>query len=256
MLALFLSPSLAGSLLADDTSPPAPPSGLIIREGGEKSPAPPAAHPDGVRIPQGKKVDPCRSFAIFQLPLNWAPVDPTKQQGWITPKKQEGYQLCWAATTEMAVNFYGTNLPQCQQVNDVFFTGTSKCCPNSNILTISGCDNTRWDLPKTEFESSGFHVRTDIKITDWSQIKTYLCEKQSPFLYFFQPADTEHIILVRGYNRSVNHVFIVDPLDPDLGPSIAAYDFDDMFKGGENHTRDFLDICPEGAAAANGGSCP
>ena len=110
-------------------------------------------------------------------------------------------------------------------------------------------------------------------IDDWSFIVTYICVKQSPFLYFFEPISDaqEHIFLVYGYDKSIDHIFIVDPLpytyeeNQQTGPfvtghglSTSAITFDAMFGGWgpERHTRDFVDICPEQVAIANGGSCP
>ena len=225
---VFLSPCISDRLFAADVTSPIPPLGL------RTDTAP---------------VFNCPASTMVQLPLNW-PVDPKKQIGWITPKKQEGYQLCWAATTEMVVNYYGRKLPQCQQVDDAFFSGKTTCCPN---IVSGNCDGTRWDLP--DLSRYDLHFVSGL-ITDWDQIKIYICERRTPFLYFYRPVGNEHVILVYGYDTSVNHVFIVDSLDPDFGPVIDAYDFDDMFNGGEHHTRDFLDLCPKGVAAANGGSCP
>ncbi len=243
MLALLLSPALAGSLLAADTTPPAPPAGIAI------------GNPE--------KVDPCTSFAMISLPLNWPVVDPTKQLGWITPKKQEGSVLCWAATTEMALGYHGTNVPQCKQVDDEFYSSSNPgiCCQRvaQNLpLTSTICDRTDWNPPN--FNRYGFHVKTNLTITDWSQLQTYICLKQSPFIYFSEyNGGGEHTVLVYGYDGSVNHVFIVDPDNPATGPSLdTTWDFDTYFKGGVDpylvHTRDYVDICPNTSLDPSG-SC-
>ena len=205
----------------------------------------------------------CATSPTVLLPLNW-PVDPNKLKDWITPRRQEGHLLCWAATTEMAVNFFGRKLPQCEQANDAFFTGRNRCCPDS---AMSDCDNTNSSLP--QFKRYGFHVSTGF-IAQWDELKTFVCEKQNPFLYFYLPTanDREHILLVWGYDTDVQRVYIVDPDgnrdetpgdDPALrGPLTEAYTFDEMFGdfGPMVHTRDFIEICPEATAAANRGSCP
>lgn len=237
IFAVFLSPCIADRLFAADGTSPLTPLGL--------------------RTDLAPAID-CAASTISQLDLNWPPdFDSRRKMGYITPKRQEGTVLCWAANTEMVVNFYGVNLPQCQQVDDAFFSGTSTCCPN--IASLGPCDRTRSDLPN--LSRYGFHFLSGL-ITDWGAIKTYICEKRSPFLYFYRPGGNqqEHIILVYGYDTSVNHVFVVDPEDSTGAgvPTLWTYTFNDMFQGGGgvSHTRDYLDICPAGAAAANGGVCP
>ena len=82
----------------------------------------------------------------------------------VTLRPQETSMWCWAASGEMAMDFLGTDVTQCDQANRRF--GRNDCCNNP---VPGACVNGGWP----EFNKYAFNVEhtTDAALT-WAQVQS------------------------------------------------------------------------------------
>ncbi len=114
---------------------------------------------------------------------------------------------CWAASGEMAMEFLGTAVDQCDEANKRF--GRTDCC---NSPTPAACVVGGWP----EFDKYGFTFqKTDDAPLSWDQIKDEVYCKKKPFCVTWHWAGGGgHMMVSPAYCEvgGIRFVTIDDPL--------------------------------------------
>ena len=138
----------------------------------------------------------------------------------VTLRPQETSMWCWAASGEMAMDFLGTNVTQCDQANKRF--SRNDCC---NAPVPGACVNGGWP----EFNKYAFTVEhtTDAALS-WAQVRSEIFCAKRPFAFAWHwNGGGGHMMIGRGYVtlEGVNYVYINDPWAPNVGDQrIITYD--------------------------------
>ena len=142
----------------------------------------------------------------------------------VTLHPQQMSNWCWAASGQMVMEYLGTNVNQCTQVNDRY--SMANCC----TLPFPGaCNLTGWP----EFDRYGFRfTRTSSTALTWDQLKKEIsrnsyCGKR-PFCFTWHwNGGGGHMMVVIGYDSTdgVRHVEVNDLWLPNVGDNyIVTYD--------------------------------
>lgn len=152
-------------------------------------------------------------------------------------RAQETNMWCWAASGEMAMDFLGTNVTQCDQANKRF--GRNDCC-NSTVPTA--CINGGWP----EFDKYNFTFsRTSNAALSWSALKKqiYCLRKPVPYSWHWNSGGG-HMMVVTGYAElnGTRYVSVNNPLPVDVGAQYFLT-YDAYVSGpGYTHWDDFYNI--------------
>lgn len=157
----------------------------------------------------------------------------------VTMRSQETNMWCWAASGEMIMKFLGTNVTQCDQVNQRY--GERECC---NTPKPSKCVKGGWP----EFFSNGFaHSRTVSSALSWEQIIDQIYVRKSPiaFTWRWEGGGGGHMMVLYGYALvgGEKYVVIHDPWPPNQGVAEKIITYDAYVSGNNySHWDDFYDI--------------
>lgn len=135
-------------------------------------------------------------------------------------RPQETGMWCWAASGEMAMDFLGTDVTQCDQANRRF--GRTDCCNNP---VPNACVNGGWP----EFAKYGFNSEhTSDAPLSWEQVRSEIYCAKRPFAFSWHwSGGGGHMMIVRGYVtlEGTNYVYVNDPWAPNVGDQrIIPYD--------------------------------
>ncbi len=152
-------------------------------------------------------------------------------------RAQETSMWCWAASGEMAMDFLGTNVSQCDEANKRF--GLTNCC-NSSVP--SACVNGGWpEFAKYDFTFK----RTSDSALSWGSLKKQIYCRRKPVPYSWHwNSGGGHMMVVTGYIEvgGTKYVTVNDPWAPNVGNQyLLTYD---AFVSGPSYTHwdDFYDI--------------
>jgi hypothetical protein len=151
---------------------------------------------------------------------------------------QETNVWCWAATTEMCLDFLGTNVSQCDCANK--YTSRSDCC---NSPTPGPCVTTGWPV----FGAYGYTFsQTSNTALSFDQIKdqTYCKKKPVAFIWWWTGGGG-HIMVAKGYKTQggTNYVHMNDPWPPNVGTiSYITYAHYVSQAGSHTHGDDFYNL--------------
>lgn len=175
-------------------------------------------------------------------------------------KGQETHYWCWAASTQMTMNYINkkAKLDQCtivQDQNPNLLSGPypTNCCADHGACTMTS-------PPTTSAEFSPIYQRYKFTANinglyqhlEWKDVKDQIYCKKKPFSYTIEEAGNQHMVVVRGYktsNSGVRFVRINDPLGicPGLScPGETRYITYEDYVGGlaytHKHINDHYDI--------------
>jgi hypothetical protein len=190
----------------------------------------------------------------------------------IALRPQEKANWCWAATSQMTMEFGsrngGQNVTQCNQASKKLNLDTiDKCCSS-----IVDCDVAGWPI----FDLFKFDAdQTDHAPLKWDDLKREI-DDQRPFCFAMKWQDsilgrgTGHMVLVHGYEvdaQGQKWVHVIDPeplpnpaaTDPDLkrGGDVFSIRYEDYVEnktngavnsrwGGYSHWNDYFNVRPAG----------
>jgi len=140
----------------------------------------------------------------------------------VTLRPQETNNWCWAATTQMVVEFLGHGRTQCELANQRF--GRTDCC-TSGCPKNAACNMPGW----TMFDESGFNSTASGTPLSWDQIKTELFCRKRPMSYAYGPktGGVGHVVVVSGYVEvaGIRYISLNDPWNPCVGTNrLLTYD--------------------------------
>ncbi len=152
-------------------------------------------------------------------------------------RPQENSEWCWAAAGEMAMDFLGTDVTQCDQANTRFFM--VNCCNNP---TPVACIQSGWP----QFEKYGFsYNKTTNEALSWEQLKDQLSCKSKPVVFSWGwTGGGGHMQVATGYKveGGIWYVYVNNPMPPNTG-SVSYITYDAYVSGpGYTHWDDFCDI--------------
>jgi hypothetical protein len=158
--------------------------------------------------------------------------------------KQAGENWCWAASTTMILEHFGTEVAQCDEANS--FLRRTPCCLKASKAK---CDQPGWP----NFGRYGYaYERNDGEPLSWDAIKTELYCHDRPFAFAYQSIDGDlvgHMVVVVGYdetNSNQDLLFLDPALNNPKWPYIqyqgSKYDPDHVFV---DHVRDYYKIRPK-----------
>jgi hypothetical protein len=175
----------------------------------------------------------------------------------VTLHPQETDNWCWAACTQMIMEYMDVKVSQCEQANDRY--RRADCCnydsasfPGKLIQsfdanTYSDCVQPGWP----EFERYGFTYkrRSNTPLT-WKELKAQLSDgpnsKGKPFAFSWQwNRGGGHMMVAKGFATidGENYVIILDPWPPNMGDEvIITYSAFVEMMGSYTHWDDFFDI--------------
>ena len=176
----------------------------------------------------------CLAFATMLA--EWCkPTEIGSQQVILRP--QETNLWCWAASSQMIMEFLGVSVDQCDEANKRF--GHTDCC---NHPTPNDCVNGGWP----EFDKYGFTFdRTSKTALSWEQVKNQIYCAKKPFAFsWHHNKGGGHMMVVIGYVtvNGTNYVAINDPWLPNIGDQrIITYN---SFVSGSDYTHwdDFYNV--------------
>ena len=154
-------------------------------------------------------------------------------------RPQETTNWCWAATSQMAMEFLGHTVPQCKQANDILNHDHVDCCKAKDGMA---CNQTGWpDLKRYGFNFS----RTPGTPLTWDQLVAQI-RGGKPFIYTWAwLGGGKHMKVATGYSvtsSGTRYVSYNNPLEVNVGLAssepYSAYVSGARYK----HWDDFVDI--------------
>jgi hypothetical protein len=135
--------------------------------------------------------------------------------------QQESY-WCWAASAQMSMDLFSTQVRQCEQVNKRL--GMTTCC---NSPMPAACNSTGWP----EFAKYGFGATkntTEAPLT-WNQLVEEIgCQKRPVAFSWKYVGGGGHMMVAYGYQvnaEGVRELFVHDPLPVFKGEQeVISYD--------------------------------
>jgi len=182
---------------------------------------------------------------------------PSPSSPVVKPSKQETGAWCWAASTQMVMEFHrkrskqlaaafdGEPVSQCKIVNDIYHGGRNECCGNK--MYGDSCSRGGW--PESVLGRYNFYFLTllppDAPLT-WDEVKAQIC-RYGPFVFGIEWDDGgRHSFVARGYkvdSRGQQWVEIYDHFEDDFFWQVYEEFAGDPAKGYE-HSRDYVYIQP------------
>src|SRR5579864_8930494 len=157
----------------------------------------------------------CEPPAELMLPVKLIPQDVTN---W-----------CWAASGEMAMQFLGNDVRQCDQANLEFDSTKKSCCIDEDSAT---CNAGSWPrFARYHFSFS----RTCREAISWSDLKDQIACKKAPVVFSWiwgrqdsQPVNDiaceragrkGHMMVARGFAETDGQrlIYVLDPWEPKIG---------------------------------------
>lgn len=117
---------------------------------------------------------------------------------------QESDMWCWAACTQMILEFMGEQVPQCKQVN--LSLELSNCC---NSPTPDDCDESGWP----EFYRYGFSSDSVDAPLSWQQLKTEIDNNRPIAFSWAWKQGGGHMMVAVGYAEP-HWVYVNNPWPP------------------------------------------
>jgi hypothetical protein len=145
------------------------------------------------------------------------PLDDQQQTNW-----------CWAASTQMVVQYFGNPISQCQVVNTV--KGLTNCCGYANMSMVPetgdagnciGCDCGGGGV----YAPFGRSAKNSSSPLSWEQLQNALACTNTPVVFAWAwCGGGGHVMVVTGYDSTsgTDNVWVDNPEDPD--PELMTYD--------------------------------
>ncbi|MFH2045400.1 MAG: papain-like cysteine protease family protein [Pseudomonadota bacterium] len=163
---------------------------------------------------------------------------------------QETSMWCWAASSQMIMDYLGHDVDQCVQANNRF--NRNDCCnidlcPPPTQSTAHACVTGGWP----EFDKYGFAFKTTSNAAlSWEDLKEQISNesycKKRPFAFSWHwIGGGGHMMVAKGYMtlEGTNYVVILDPWAPCAGDEqIVTYDYYVQSLGHHTHWNDYYDI--------------
>jgi hypothetical protein len=135
---------------------------------------------------------------------------------------------CWAASSQMCLEFLGGTVIQCDEADHQFTR--SDCCNNPVPIP---CILGGWP----EFDHYGFSADiTNDAALSWNEIKEQICRKKPIAFTWHWTGSGGHMMVLHGYQviAGVEYVAISDPLPVDNGDQrLITYE---EYVSGSTHT--------------------
>lgn len=120
---------------------------------------------------------------------------------------QKTQSWCWAASSEMVLDFARKPVSQCKLAGDIFYQNSQYCCQTP---TPAGCVKGAW--PKLEWY--GVNYQKANGAVSWEQIKTDI-NRNAPLLASFRLASgVGHMVTVVGYGTGAQGQRLVEIINP------------------------------------------
>ena len=155
-------------------------------------------------------------------------------------RPQEWPRWCWAACGEMAMEFLGRRVRQCEQVNMHFagMLGELDCC-----ATPEKCQDY---AGYPDFGKFGFACTETFSPLDWEGVRAQIYGEGKPFVYSYARLGGEHMVVAVGYAESAagdRFLIINDPEPVDEGMVREVW-YEEYAR---DHLRTYCDLVNEGA---------
>ncbi len=139
---------------------------------------------------------------------------------------QEQSNWCWAATGQMIMQYFGTDVHQCDEVKTE--KGLENCCgyPRFSLPSLAddqmncqGCD-CGGSPPYSQYGHDGTYSSTPLS---WQQLEEQIAVKNKPLSFAWNwCGGGAHVLVAFGYTTiGGNQVWVMDPLNPD--PYLVPY---------------------------------
>lgn len=121
---------------------------------------------------------------------------------------QKTNSWCWAASSEMILDFFRKNISQCELVSDLYFPNTRYCCQSP---TPQECIKGGW--PRLDFYGVRYSTTSNSAVS-WQQIKNDI-DRGAPLLASFKLASgVGHMVTVVGYGIGAQGNRLVEIINP------------------------------------------
>jgi Papain-like cysteine protease AvrRpt2 len=163
--------------------------------------------------------------------------------------KQDNAAWCWAASTQIVMDFHNKFIKQCDIVNAIFQNGNDVCCGDRMFdTTCSRGGSPDTVFKKFDFNFNKFTIPPD-KVLRWDQFPGQICNN-GPFIFGVRFKDGgRHLFVVRGYRTDPDGERIVEVTDLwndeffDILYEEFVGDTDpESSNFGYTHIRDYIDI--------------
>jgi hypothetical protein len=194
---------------------PQPPSGSAAREA-----LAPAAAPGG-----GAACTPPQSRTLN------VPLLPQNTDMW-----------CWAASAQMIMRSFNSDVAQCRQADDQFGPIPVSCCATP---TADACIRGGWP----QFENYGFGAsKTLNRALTWKELTQQIGCKGTPVAFtWFNDGGSGHMMVASGYEirNGEQWVIVRDPFPANVGGDITQVAYEFFVEGpGYSHWNDYFDVHP------------